>query len=289
MAKRASKEDREALKFIREHMLDSSKMRQAISAFVQKSIEERREEAKAGGDEANEPMFRIIEHWLQLCSDTAADIIDVNARSPIEKLFFNAFLLGLIKYDGMGFQFHGVFENAPEALEKFTTYYEEIRESYELYRRETGDVDGKNFPKVVDQFVEDGQFTEAQAKDLTTGVVFMYQMNMWNAMHFTLQPRFPGFGLRGRALTADLLMWIPGKPDVKVIVECDGFMYHSDREAFASDRRRDRTFQQRGYRVLRFPGTEIHADPVAMSAELFDALHAIAGPRQYHPLAFGAE
>lgn len=284
MAKRQAKQEGEWLKSFREHMRDSAKMREVIEAFIQKAMEEHREEA---GDDVHEGVLRIFEHWIRQCGERAAEVIEAHARSPIEKLFFNAFLLGLIKNDGMNFQFHGVFNNAPEDLDRFAAHYESIRDSFELYQRETGDVEGKEFPQVVDRVVAAGEMTREQGNDLVTGVTFMYRMNMWNAMHFALQPKFPGFGLRGRALTADLLMWIPGKPSVRIIVECDGFIYHSDREAFVADRRRDRMFQQRGYRVLRFSGTEIYADPIGMSAELFDALHAIAGPKQYHALALG--
>jgi len=46
-------------------------------------------------------------------------------------------------------------------------------------------------------------------------------------------------------------------------VEVDGFAYHSSREAFERDRRRDARLQAAGYRVVRFTYRQIVSDPDA--------------------------
>lgn len=46
-----------------------------------------------------------------------------------------------------------------------------------------------------------------------------------------------------------------------VVVECDGFAYHSGRREYREDRRRDRVLSARGYVVLRFTWEEIMRDP----------------------------
>ena len=43
----------------------------------------------------------------------------------------------------------------------------------------------------------------------------------------------------------------------KLIVEVDGFAYHSSREAFERDRRRDARLQAAGFRVIRFTYLQI--------------------------------
>ena len=43
----------------------------------------------------------------------------------------------------------------------------------------------------------------------------------------------------------------------KLVVEVDGFAFHSTREAFERDRRRDTTLQAAGYRVIRFSYVQI--------------------------------
>jgi very-short-patch-repair endonuclease/predicted transcriptional regulator of viral defense system len=50
----------------------------------------------------------------------------------------------------------------------------------------------------------------------------------------------------------------------KLVVEVDGFAYHSTREAFERDRRRDARLQAAGYRVVRFTYRQIVSEPGAV-------------------------
>jgi very-short-patch-repair endonuclease len=63
------------------------------------------------------------------------------------------------------------------------------------------------------------------------------------------QPSFDGVG------DVDLLVegW--------VVIECDGYEYHSGRAEFAKDRRRDRILHAGGLVVLRFTYVDIVTDP----------------------------
>ncbi|UNX55413.1 endonuclease domain-containing protein [Georgenia sp. TF02-10] len=56
--------------------------------------------------------------------------------------------------------------------------------------------------------------------------------------------------------------------DGVVVVECDGFAYHSRRRQFAEDRRRDRELLARGYVVLRFTWHEVMNQPELVVAEV---------------------
>lgn len=47
----------------------------------------------------------------------------------------------------------------------------------------------------------------------------------------------------------------------RLVVEVDGFAYHSDRQRFAADRRRDAALQAMGYRVLRFTWVDVVTRP----------------------------
>jgi predicted transcriptional regulator of viral defense system len=64
-------------------------------------------------------------------------------------------------------------------------------------------------------------------------------------------------------------------PDLKLIVETDGWATHGTRTAFVSDRRRDRRLALAGWRVLRFTWYEIEHEPESVAAEL-GALLALA-------------
>jgi very-short-patch-repair endonuclease len=56
--------------------------------------------------------------------------------------------------------------------------------------------------------------------------------------------------------------------DARLVVEVDGYAYHSNRAAFERDRRRDRTLQTQGWRVVRITWRQLHEQPAAVEADL---------------------
>jgi REase_MTES_1575 len=70
-----------------------------------------------------------------------------------------------------------------------------------------------------------------------------------NAFHIMIQPTMR---LKGKTIRPDLAIWVPADSTVKIIVECDGFDYHSDPTAFQRDRIRDRHLMEAGFRVRRY-------------------------------------
>lgn len=58
-----------------------------------------------------------------------------------------------------------------------------------------------------------------------------------------------------------------------MIVECDGHDFHErTKEQARRDKQRDRYFQSKGMKVLRFTGSEIWADPEQCASEIMDQL-----------------
>lgn len=58
-----------------------------------------------------------------------------------------------------------------------------------------------------------------------------------------------------------------------MVVECDGHDYHErTKEQARRDKQRDRFFQSKGWKVLRFTGSEIYADPVKCAEEIIGEL-----------------
>lgn len=56
--------------------------------------------------------------------------------------------------------------------------------------------------------------------------------------------------------------------EIEVIIECDGHAFHEKtKEQAAKDKARDRFLAESGYRVLRFTGSEIWANPFACAAQ----------------------
>ena len=58
----------------------------------------------------------------------------------------------------------------------------------------------------------------------------------------------------------------------KLIVEVDGYAFHSSARAFARDRRRDAALTVSGYRVLRLTWHDIVSEPEVTLATLVQAL-----------------
>jgi very-short-patch-repair endonuclease len=65
----------------------------------------------------------------------------------------------------------------------------------------------------------------------------------------------------------DLLWW-----QQRLVVEVDGYRFHSTRAAFERDRRKDADLQAAGYRVLRFTWRQITKESDAVIARLAQAL-----------------
>lgn len=62
----------------------------------------------------------------------------------------------------------------------------------------------------------------------------------------------------------------------KLVVEVDGYLFHSDRRAFESDRRRDQVFAAGGYTVIRVTWAQLSNEPLAVVARVAQALAARA-------------
>ena len=59
-----------------------------------------------------------------------------------------------------------------------------------------------------------------------------------------------------------------------LVVECDGHAFHEKtKEQAARDKSRDRFLAAAGYRVMRFTGSEIWADPISCAEQVLDATY----------------
>lgn len=66
-----------------------------------------------------------------------------------------------------------------------------------------------------------------------------------------------------------------------IAVECDGHDFHEKtKKQAAHDKKRDRYLQREGYKVLRFTGSEIYADPVACAKEVGECICQTIYPRR---------
>jgi len=68
--------------------------------------------------------------------------------------------------------------------------------------------------------------------------------------------------------------WVDLLVDGRIVVELDGFAYHSGREQYREDRRRDRELVRQGYTVLRFTFEDVMRDPGIVVRAVLAALGA---------------
>lgn len=115
----------------------------------------------------------------------------------------------------------------------------------------------------------------------------MYVQNCsWNGididLNFQTQYEVEANGKKYRAdflVTGETLTFTEdGYPDNEVIseiiVECDGFAYHSSKEQIERDNRRDRNLKSAGYTVLHFSGSEINRNPIRCATEVVGVIRA---------------
>ena len=70
-------------------------------------------------------------------------------------------------------------------------------------------------------------------------------------------------------------LWQPQR----LVVEVDGFAFHSTRAAFERDRRRVADLLAAGYRVIRVTWRQLTQEPAAVVASLAAALAHVRSPR----------
>ena len=109
---------------------------------------------------------------------------------------------------------------------------------------------------------------DEEKKSIEMHVMMYHEFKLKESYHVSMQASFKEIKVLGKNIRPDIFIWVPSRPDFKLIVECDGYKYHSDKESFSKDRARDRQLQISNYKVFRFSGTEIFHDPVSKSFEL---------------------
>jgi hypothetical protein len=96
-----------------------------------------------------------------------------------------------------------------------------------------------------------------------------------NAVHLVPQPVL---SISGKSIRPDLAMWFPADDHVRLLIECDGYQFHSSKDKFRSDRTRDRELLELGYSVLRYSGSEIMGDPLLLAKRILDLLSTLSIP-----------
>lgn len=68
--------------------------------------------------------------------------------------------------------------------------------------------------------------------------------------------------------------------ETKIVIECDGYEYHSSKEQIIKDNQRQRDLENAGYIVIRFLGTEIFNNPISCVYEVYKRANLLENNEQ---------
>ncbi len=142
--------------------------------------------------------------------------------------------------------------------------YENFLAAQETYRLQGGSQ--RNFIQSLD------------ATDMSKETKDLYKYSMmvtsylYEEFHISVRSTFEELVIHDKCIRPDIFIWMPAKPQLKLIVECDDFNSHSDKKPFSYDSARDRMLQEKGFQILRFSSDEINENPWETARELRDFL-----------------
>lgn len=254
---------------LRERLESRELFEPLFNDFIKRSINEQRKEERDPGNPYNFSSFyeRFIENYARVNTD----IVFEYCESPIERIFINSLTLLFLKNRNTELQITPPLENVEDAISNFRINHLDILRVIERYKKDTGDNDLIDFEQFIQGKIDSGRYKKGDYE------IFEYHRLVvdnfiWNSYHLSLQAGFPDYKVDGKSIRADILIWCPGNDKIKLIVECDGYQYHSSKESFERDRKRDRLLKSKGYDVVRFSGSEIYRDPVKVSDDLYDLI-----------------
>lgn len=249
--------DRATVAHLRGHLEDRHRFGSFVAAYIDHLVD-----VEGHGDEAAARYRRTA---LKLVAGETTRAIDEVAESPIERLFLRALVMVFLSGDGLGLLVHRCAGDVTTAIDSFRRGRIEQNKVAAVF---TEYQPPSRLVQLLNNELADGRLPH----DEWLGLSLMAAMDggepLDNCYVVTLQPFFSDVTVDGRGTRPDMLFWVPSRPEIKVIVECDGFQTHAPKEKFISDRKRDRALMARGYQVLRFSGTEINQDPLATANEL---------------------
>ncbi len=164
----------------------------------------------------------------------------------------------------------------PDFPDYWRKNYQASVEMWEKFKEREGSNNLIGFIENFKEMLESQNYPQgdidSMVSDISRHLLMYHLLEVKDNYHFS--PQTP-FVMNGKTIRPDLYVWVPSQPQVRIIVECDGFEHHTSRVAFSRDRARDRALQTQGFQVFRFSGHEIYHDPISASIDLFEYLMSL--------------
>lgn len=215
--------------------------------------------------------------FVDVLPDVAMNVAILNtnsifqlAESAIEKIFLNALNIIAFPYVELCIFLTPQLNDIKHA--QFRESIEVQKYVHELWERFRKEIDEHNALAFMNFLNEVDFLTEGQRARIIWYIIHEYISRIYGIFYISLQPPMKDILSNGRVMRPDIYIWHPYDPNFKLIVECDGYTYHSDKSSFSNDRARDRLLHMKGYHVLRFSGHDIFTNPTEMAKELHQYL-----------------
>jgi len=265
----------------RDMLLDKEQVSTIANLFLTKTLKEARELSS----EEYQIVYPFLELTAKYLIDDATKIIFKYAESPIEKIMMSTTLLSLMNTAPLWIIFQPPAPDISSAMKSFRHEYQQCRGFFANYKQVTGKTEFE-FLTDLEDMISQGFATEEDRAILLKHHLLYETFGLRNSFHLVVQTSMKDIKIAGKTIRPDMFFWIPSNKNLKILVECDGFQFHSDRNSFSRDRQRDRELQSKGYKVLRFSGQEIYNNPARIGYDLLDYLFRSIGSETGPPSFF---
>ncbi len=278
------RDEQQLYRDVKRIITETSRDREDIKSFILYTFDHScKDDPEYCDPEEGKKEGRTLSHYEMARRHIAANVDTIYdyAESPIEILFLCNLLV-------TSFQHSPFFLTitAPVTVDTLSRTVTEKHKAIQNIRRAIrdngGELDLKHLANMVTVHQELKaliglalpRHLQAIGDSLIDTMTYLEQ-GLGQSFHVSLQPSFEHVRVDDKRIRPDMVLWIPTHPQFKMIVECDGYDFHSDKETFAKDRVRDRILQQQGYQVFRFSGREIVANATQPVNEFIEYLFSL--------------
>jgi hypothetical protein len=186
------------------------------------------------------------------------------AESPVVTRFLNAFNIFSVLTRFSQLVFTEPYVSISQKMKVYREGYESFLAAKQAYIQKGGSL--QNFVQSLDRT----DMTK-EKKDFYK-YSLMVTSYLYEEFHVSVHSTIEELVIQDECIRPDIFIWMPAKPQLKLIVECNDFNLHSDKKTFSLDRARDRMLQENGYQILRFSSNEVNENPWDRACELRDFL-----------------